>query len=98
AVMPLIEALGAMADEGVKERAVEAIAVATPGEIAEILIANPGPSLVRSIRRTLELGQNQNRPAWAIASSNMEAAAKNLAARSPLNADRMRNWFRIEPN
>ena len=98
AVMSLGEALAAMGNERVtKEAAVNAIAAATPKQIADMLVANPGPNLVPTIRHVLKLRDQSEKPNWAIAKANMREAARDLAGRSSLNEDRMRNWFQIGP-
>ena len=96
-VMPLSDALRLMGDDRViKESAVAAIAQAEPHDLAHALVANPGESLIATMRNTLGLGDRPERPTWAKAKLNMVAAAKLLAARSEINRDRMRNWFQID--
>ena len=97
-LMPLDEALRLMGDDRViKESAVSAIARATPLELVDALVANPGEHLISAMRNTLELGDRQERPTWSIAQRNMQRAARDLAGRSSINQDRMKNWFNIEP-
>lgn len=80
------------------DRAIEAFARVSPDEIVQVIEANPGPDLRSVIRRVLTLSNNPNRPSWQLASGNIQRACEIVAARSPLNADRMRNWFDIQAN
>lgn len=96
--MSLAEAIEAFGqDRVIKEAAVNAIAAASPRDIADFLIANPGPSLVATMRNVLALTDRAEKPNWQVARSNMEDAARDAASRCALNRDRIRNWFQIEP-
>lgn len=77
------------------DRAIASFSRASPQEIARVIDANPDRNLQSVIKRLLTLPQNPNQPLWGPATENMRRACEIIAARSPLNADRMSNWFGI---
>ena len=79
------------------DRAFVAFSSVPPEEIVRVIDANPGRNLRSVIRRVLTLPHNPNQPSWSQAAKNMRRACEILAARSPLNADRMDNWIGIKP-
>jgi len=64
----------------------------------QIIEANPGRDLKSVITRMLKLPKNSSQPSWYRAGDNMQRACEIVAARSPLNADRMNNWVDIKAN
>lgn len=96
--LPAIEAFGLMRDSnGYPEEAIAAIA-ATPVEaLIEVIDSTVSEDLTSTMRRILELRSNHPDPNWVGASHKMQQACEQIATRSPLAADRMKNWFGIEP-
>lgn len=80
------------------DRAIAAFSRASPEEIVQIIEANPGRDLKSVITRMLKLPKNSSQPSWYRAGDNMQRACEIVAARSPLNADRMNNWVDIKAN
>lgn len=78
------------------DRAIESFASASAEEIVRVIDASPGSKLSDVIKRVLTLPQNPSNPSWRRAADNMQKACEILAARSPLNADRISNWTGIK--
>jgi hypothetical protein len=97
-LMPLQAAFEEIrSSEGYPEHAIASLAAATDAEILSIIDNNPGEGLSRTLKKVIELPHNSYHPEWAIAATQMETTCRRIAARSPLNADRINNWFGLEP-
>lgn len=71
---------------------IEAIAAATPDEIAQFLLANTGRQLVMGVKATLEIGGSE---VYDQAVERLRQALLALAARSPYEADRIRRAYNV---
>lgn len=78
------------------DRAIAAFSRASPQEIVQMIEANPGHDLQSVIKKILNLPKNSSQSSWHQAGNNMQMACEIVAARSPLNADRMSNWVNIK--
>lgn len=79
------------------EDAIAALANAGVDEVTALLDAFEGDTLVRTVRRILELRGHAGELLAVQASVTMEAACQAIAARGGLAADRMKCWFNITP-
>lgn len=77
--------------------ALKSFAAASPQEIVQLFEANSGEDLTNTIKWLLGLPKNPHEPHWERATQNVRRACLDIAARSALGADRMRNWFGIKP-
>ena len=84
-------------DNGMHQDSIAAIAAATQAEIIHVLDNHPGRYLSTAVANVLRLADYPQEPSWAMARENVRAALQVLAQRSPLNADRMKNKFGVEP-
>lgn len=97
-LMPLQAAFDEIrSSDGYPVQAIASLAAATDAEIQLVIDNNPGEDLSRILKKILELPHNPHHPEWAIAATKMESICRRIAARSPLNADRIKNWSGLEP-
>jgi len=96
--LPLREAFNVVrASKGNSEQAIASFASANADEIIQLIDETVSEELAPTLRRILELRSNHANSKWVEASRNVQQACELIAARSALAADRMRNWFGIEP-
>jgi hypothetical protein len=79
------------------ENAIASLAAASVAEIVEMIDNNPGHLLPSTIQFVLDLPANDPRPDWELAANKMQAACRQIASRSPLNAHRVKSWFGLDP-
>lgn len=97
-LMPLQAAFEQIrSSEGYPDDAIASFAGATDEEILAVIDSNPGEGLSGALKKILHLPHNPHRPEWSVAASIMKATCQRIAARSPLNADRVNNWFGLQP-
>lgn len=97
-LMPLSEAFQLLREgRGYPETAVASLGAASVDEIVGLIDATEAENLAPGIRHILEMRGNPGDRSWMSASEKMQQACERIAARSPLAADRMKNWFGIEP-
>lgn len=97
-ILPPKEAFLVMqGSEGYPNDAIASIAAASEPDLVQLLMAESGPDFTRTIKKLLNLPLNPAQPAWQEAAIKIRAVCQLIAASSPLNADRMKNWFDIEP-
>ena len=97
--LPLREAFNLWMEEGsgFNEGSIAAFAAATPAEIVELLDGTRDERLTEALRKVMSLDGNPGNQLWSSAVANVKDACAVIAARSSLNAYRMRTWLRIEP-
>ena len=78
--------------QGHNQEDIDAIAAATPDEIAQFLLANTGRQLVMGVKATLEIGGDG---VYEIAADHMRQALLALAARSQYEADRIKRVYNV---
>ncbi len=97
-LMPLQAAFEQIrSSEGYSDDAIASFAAATDEDILAVIDSNPGEGLSRVLKKILHLPHNPHHPEWAEAASRMKTNCQRIAARSPLNADRVNNWFGLQP-
>lgn len=95
--LPATEAFHLLqASGGYPDDAIAALAAAPVEALIDVIDGTVAEDLSSTIRRVLELRSNHADPNWVSASQKMQEACERIAARSPLAADRMKNWFGIE--
>lgn len=95
--LPVREAFNLMRESGgYPDDAIAALAAAPVEALIDVIDVTVAEDLTSTIRRVLELRSNHADPNWVGASQKMQQACEQISARSPLAADRMKNWFGIE--
>ena len=98
-LMPLQEAFDQIrSSEGYPEEAIASFAAATNEEILALIDGNPGEGLSGVLKKILHLPHAPHHPEWSQAASLMKTACQHIAARSPLNADRINSWLDLQPH
>ena len=96
--LPAHEALDLLRESnGYPDEAISSLAAASVDELVAVIDTTVAEGLASAIRKVLELRGNAGNPNWISASEKMQQACELIAARSPLAADRIKNWFGIEP-
>lgn len=97
-LMPTREAFELLREgRGYPDEAIASLGAASVEEIVDLIDTTQAENLAPGIRHILELRTNHVDPNWVAASHKMQQACEQIASRSPLAADRMKNWFGIEP-
>lgn len=97
-VLPLQNAFDMLrASNGYPEKAIASFATADVDDIVHLIDNTVGEDLVPVLRRILELRSNHADRSWVGASEKVQRACEMIASRSVLAADRIRNWFGIDP-
>ena len=94
--LSLDDAWSRLAGDRYDEPAVLAIGQSSAEALVDLLERQRSEDLVKQVRHVLQLRGN-GRETWDAASQALEQACATIAARSPLSAYRMKNWFGIEP-
>lgn len=97
-LMPAQKAFDMLGESrGYPDDAIASLAAASLDEIINIVDSTVADGLTSTIRKILELRTNHSDPNWVGASQKMQQICELIAARSPLAAHRIKNWFGIEP-
>lgn len=94
AVVPLQKAFEMLMESGAyPEDAITSVAEASVEDLLVVIDHTNSEQLSRTLKKIVELPSRADHPSWGLAAEKMSEACRQIAARSPLGASRMKSWL-----
>lgn len=98
AIMPPMQAFEVLMERGAyPEDAIASLAETSVADLLSVVEEIDSKDLSSTIKKIVDLHPRHDNPNWEIASAKMVEVCKQIAARSPLGASRMKSWLGWDP-